>query len=185
VWTGARVAVWRSTGQRPPVAVWTAAQTAAFLAHVRGHALCPLFHVAALLGLRRGEMIGLRWSDVDFTGATLTICRQVQERTGRAVICLPKSERSGRTVAADGWVFTNSGGAYGSPSHITHAFRRLLHEAELPPVRFHDLRHDAASLSLAAGNDLKVVQALLGHASIVLTADTYTSVLPLPGPPSR
>jgi integrase len=85
VWTNARVAVWRATGQRPPVAVWTAAQTAAFLTHICGHVLYPLFHVAALLGLRRGEVIGLRWSDVDSAAGTLTICRQVQERDGRAV----------------------------------------------------------------------------------------------------
>jgi integrase len=93
VWTEARVAVWRATRQRPPVVVWTAAQTAAFLVHVRGHVLYPLFHVAALLGLRRGEVIGLRWSDIDFRTGTLTICRQVQEREGRAVVCLPKSEQ--------------------------------------------------------------------------------------------
>ncbi|MBE8516420.1 tyrosine-type recombinase/integrase [Amycolatopsis sp. H6(2020)] len=61
---------------------------------------------------------------------------------------------------------------------MSHTFRRLIVEAGLPPVRFHDLRHGAATLSLAAGNDLKTVQALLGHAGIVLTVDTYTSVLP-------
>jgi hypothetical protein len=72
----------------------------------------------------------------------------------------------------------NSEGTHWSPSYITHTFRRLIRDADLPPVRFHDLRHGAASLSLAAGNDLKIVQALIGHASIVLTADTYTSVLP-------
>jgi integrase len=202
VWTDARVAVWRATGQRPAVAVWTAAQTAVFLTHVRGHVLYPLFHVTALCGLRRGEVVGLRWSDVDFAAGTLTICRQIQERDGRTVVCLPKSERSGRTialdhgtltllrqlhaeweaatggVAVDGWLFTHGDGVHWSPSYVTHTFGRLLREAALPPVRFHDLRHGAASLSLAAGNDLKIVQALLGHASIVLTADTYTSVLP-------
>jgi integrase len=60
---------------------------------------------------------------------------------------------------------------------VTHTFRRLTAEADLPPIRLHDLRHGAASLSLAAGNELKTVQAMLGHSSIVLTADTYTSVL--------
>lgn len=202
VWTDTRVAVWRATGQRPPVAVWTAAQTAAFLAHIEGHVLYPLFRVVALLGLRRGEIIALRWSDVDFAAGTVTICRQIQERDGRAVICLPKSERSGRTVAldhgtvavlrrlhtewvretggvaGDGWVFAHADGRYWSPSYVTHMFGRLVREADLPPIRFHDLRHGAASLSLAAGNELKVVQAMLGHESIVLTADTYTSVLP-------
>lgn len=55
---------------------------------------------------------------------------------------------------------------------MSHVFRGLVAEADLPPVRFHDLRHGAATLSLAAGNDLKTVQAMLGHASFVLTADT-------------
>ncbi|MFG1641340.1 tyrosine-type recombinase/integrase [Amycolatopsis sp. NPDC049252] len=55
---------------------------------------------------------------------------------------------------------------------------KLIAGADLPSIRLHDLRHGAASLSLAAGNDLKVVQAMLGHSRIVLTADTYTSVLP-------
>jgi hypothetical protein len=190
------------SGQRPPVAVWTAAQTAAFLAHIEGHVLYPLFRVVALLGLRRGEIIAVRWSDVDFAAGTVTVCRQIQEREGRAVVCLPKSERSGRTVAldhatltvlrrlhadwvregggvaTDGWVFAHAEGRHWSPSYVTHVFGRLVREAGLPPIRFHDLRHGAASLSLAAGNELKVVQAILGHESMVLTADTYTSVLP-------
>jgi integrase len=81
---------------------------------------------------------------------------------------------------ADGWLFTHGDGRHWSPSHVTHTFRRLVREADLPPIRFHDLRHGAASLSLAAGSDLKSVQAMLGHESIVLTADTYTSVLRFP-----
>ncbi|WP_425425327.1 tyrosine-type recombinase/integrase [Amycolatopsis saalfeldensis] len=80
--------------------------------------------------------------------------------------------------AADGWVFTRENGNHWSPSYVSHTFRRLIEKAALPPVRFHDLRHGAATPSLAAGNDLKTVLALLGHASIVLTADTYTSVVP-------
>jgi hypothetical protein len=69
----------------------------------------------------------------------------------------------------------------GSPLHpdwLTRRFRRLVTVSGLPPVRLHDLRHGAASLALATGADLETVQTLLGHASIVLTADTYTSVLP-------
>ena len=77
-----------------------------------------------------------------------------------------------------GFLFTNPQGNPLSPGYVTHAFRRLVARADTPPVRLHDLRHGAASLSLAAGNELKTVQAMLGHASIVLTADTYTSVLP-------
>jgi site-specific recombinase XerD len=65
-----------------------------------------------------------------------------------------------------------------SPERLSCLIRVYSEQAGLPPVRFHDLRHGAASLALAAGADLKVVQDMLGHASIVLTADTYTSVLP-------
>ena len=64
-----------------------------------------------------------------------------------------------------------------NPGYVTHTFTRLAAAADLPPIRLHDRRHGAASLSPAAGNDLKTVQAL-GHASIVLTADTYTHILP-------
>jgi integrase len=204
VWTDARVAVWKATGQRPAVAVWTVDQTARFLAHVRGAGLYPLFHLVALLGLRRGEVIGLRWCDVDLKGRTLMVSHQVQEVDGRGVVCPPKSDASVRTVALDlgtvtmlrhlrtkhrsairgnpqQFIFLDPRGNPISPGFVSHAFARSVAEAGLPPIRFHDLRHGAASLSLAAGNELKTVQALLGHDSIVLTADTYTSVLPCLG----
>ena len=165
------------------------------------HPLHAVFHVAAMTGLRRVEVLGLRWCNLDLREATLTVTHQIQERDGRAVVCLPKITASGRVVpldrgtvallvplrsarrregggTAEGWVFAWENGNHWSPSYVSHTFRRLVTEADLPPVRFHDLRHGAATLSLAAGNDLKTVQALLGHVSIVLTADTYTSVLP-------
>ncbi|MEV6647046.1 site-specific integrase [Amycolatopsis sp. NPDC051371] len=201
VWTEARVAHWRATGERPPVAVWTVRQTAGFLEHARGHPMYVLYLAVALLGLRRGEATGLRWCDLDLDAAVVQVSHQVQDRGGRTVVCPPKTETSVRTLALDhglvaalralraerrqeragepvGFLFTNRYGGPLSPGHVTHAFRRLVAEAGLPPIRLHDLRHGAASLSLAAGNDLKVVQAMLGHSSIVLTADTYTSVLP-------
>jgi Phage integrase family len=65
-----------------------------------------------------------------------------------------------------------------APDRLSRTFRRLSDQAGLPPVRLHDLRPAAAALALAAGADLKVVQDMLGHSSIVLTADTHTSVLP-------
>jgi integrase len=75
-------------------------------------------------------------------------------------------------------VFTTLGGDPMAPDRLTRTFRQLAGVAGLPPVRLHDLRHGAATLALAAGVDLRVVQEMLGHSSIVLTADTYTSVLP-------
>ena len=77
-----------------------------------------------------------------------------------------------------GYVFTCLNGDPMAPDRLSRTFRRLSDETRLPPVRLHDLRHGAATLALAAGADLKVVQDMLGHSSIVLTADTYASVLP-------
>ena len=206
VWTAAQVAEWERTGIRPPVAVWTAVQTAGFLNAIRGHRLYAAYHLIALRGLRRGEAAGLRWRDIDLDGATAIITCQLQQYDGRLVLCPPKTARSERAIALDrttvavlrahkaaqeaeraalgkdyhdsGYVFTCLNGDPMAPGRLSRTFRRLSDKAGLPPVRLHDLRHGAATLALAAGADLKVVQDMLGHSSIVLTADTYTSVLP-------
>ena len=88
-----------------------------------------------------------------------------------------------RLAAGPGWtdtglVFTREDGTALHPAAVTDRFHDLLDDAGLPPVRLHDLRHGAATLALAAGTDLKIVQGMLGHSTITLTADTYTSVLP-------
>jgi integrase len=152
----------------------------------------------AVSGLRRGEAAGLRWCDIDFAAATLTVSRQLQE-TGRGLVVLPpKSITSNRVLALDPWtlqvlaahryrqlpapgdgyVFARPGGRPCTPGYLTRRFIRLIRRAGLPPIGLHDLRHGAATLALASGADLKAIQAMLGHASIILTADTYTSVLP-------
>ncbi|GLY67242.1 site-specific integrase [Amycolatopsis taiwanensis] len=201
VWTPPRIAQWKVTGERPRVAVWTAEQTAAFLHTIRQHPRYPLFHLVVLLGLRRGEVIGLRWSDLDLNTGYLTVSHQARQHGSEVEIGKPKSDASNRVIALDhttltmlrryrdhcrsprfgepvGYLFTGGWGEPLRPDSVTHLFRKLNDKSGLPPIRLHDLRHGAASLSLAASNDLKTVQDLLGHASIVLTADTYTSILP-------
>jgi hypothetical protein len=79
---------------------------------------------------------------------------------------------------ASGYVFTNLNGDPMAPDRLSRTFKKLAAAAGLPPVRLHDLRHGAATLAQAAGVDLRTVQEQMGHSSIVLTADTYTSVLP-------
>ncbi|MEU4671716.1 site-specific integrase, partial [Amycolatopsis sp. NPDC023774] len=101
VWTDARVAHWRATGERPPVAVWTAQQTATFLTHARPHSLYEMYLAIPLLGLRRGEAAGLRWCDLDLDIGTVQVSHQVQDRCGRTVVCPPKTEASVRTLALD------------------------------------------------------------------------------------
>jgi integrase len=186
--------------------VWTAAQTAEFLRQVRGHRLYALFHLVALRGLRRGEAAGLRWSDLDLDAGTLTVTGQLQQLGGRMIAGPPKSDAGRRVIALDkttitalrehrlrqqaeraaagtrwaetGYVFTTPAGGPVGPDRVTRLFRELVTGSGLPPVTLHGLRHGAATLALAAGTDLKVVQDQLGHSTVVLTADTYTSVLP-------
>lgn len=75
-------------------------------------------------------------------------------------------------------VFTREDGQLVHPDYVTRHFARLVAQAKLPPIRVHDLRHGAATLALASGAAMKVVQEMLGHSSITVTSDTYTSVLP-------
>jgi hypothetical protein len=84
---------------------------------------------------------------------------------------------AGQVWSDTGYVFTTTDGQPLHPDYLTRRFRRLVDASGLPPVRLHDLRHGAASLAHSAGADLKTIQEQLGHTSIVLTADTYTSVL--------
>ena len=100
VWTPARVEHWQRTGERPAVAVWTAAQTAQFLGCIQDHRLYAAYHLIALRGLRRGEAAGLRWRDVDLDGKTATVSQQVQQYGGRLVVCPPKTPHSVRVIAS-------------------------------------------------------------------------------------
>src|SRR6266511_3221273 len=154
---------------------------------------------------RRGEAAGLRWADVDLNGRVIVIGQQRIAYGHTIAVGPPKTASSRRVIALDrvtarllrthlrrqraerhaaggtrqdsGYVFTTPDGAPLHPDWPTRRFHRLVELSGLPPVRLHDLRHGAATLAHATGADLKTVQELLGHASIVLTTDTYTSVL--------
>jgi integrase len=189
-----------------PVMVWRPDQLGAFLDTAAGDRLYAAFHLVAHRGLRRGEAAGLAWEDVNLEAAAVTVRRQRVQLGWQVHEDDPKSEAGGRTVALDagtvealrthrrrqreermrwgpawvdsGKVFTRENGEALHPATITDLFHALAAAADLPPIRLHDLRHGAASLMLAAGVDLKVVQETLGHSSLTLTSDTYTSVYP-------
>jgi len=198
--------LWISVPRPSPVMVWTPAQTVVFLEAGRRHRLHALWRLIATRGLRRGEGCGLRRPDTDLRAALSTIRWQITQLGWDPVQGAPKSDAGERTVALDkqtvtdlaqwrqeqdkeketagdawadsGFEFTDELGAPLHPAAVTDAFHMLAYLAGLPPIRLHDLRHGAATLLLAAGHDMKVVQETLGLSSITIAADTYTSVLP-------
>jgi len=198
--------IWISTPRPSPVMVWTPAQTMVFLDTASRDRLHALWRLYATRGLRRGEGCGLRRPDTDLGAALSTIRWQITQLGWDPVQGVPKSDAGERTVALDtdtvtdlaawrleqdrekqaaGDAWTGSGFEFtdklGNPLHpaaVTSAFHMLAYLAGLPPIRLHDLRHGAATLLLAAGHDMKVVQETLGLSSITIAADTYTSVLP-------
>jgi integrase len=209
VWTAPRVDRWRQTGEIPaPVMVWTAAQCGAFLDSLgasedpprAAERLYALFHVAAYCGLRRSELVGLGWADLDLDRGRVHV-RQAQVDDA---LDSTKSEDSDRQMAIDpgtvevlrawrkaqlaeriawgpawtdsGRVFTREDGTPLRPGWASVRFGALTTRAGLPPIRFHDLRHGTATMLLAAGQSAKVISKRLGHATSAFTMDVYTEV---------
>jgi integrase len=207
VWTDARVAKWRRTGIKPSsVMVWTPEQAAAFLDFTAEDEFAAFWRVKMFRGPRRGEMCGLGWTEVDENYRWMQITTQLTEvdyeieegppKTAAGFRIVALDERSGQALRAhrlaqnkarlqwggawveSGLVFTEANGAPLRPSKMTDRFESLVAASGLPPIRLHDLRHQAAVLALAAGTDMKVIQDMLGHASLSVTSDLYTTVLP-------
>ncbi|WP_160051516.1 site-specific integrase [Nocardiopsis sp. FR26] len=208
VWTPDRVRQWKAEGTVPgEVMVWTPEQTRTFLAHARKYRwLYAMFHLIAVKGLRRGEAVGLPWSNTRLTDGQIDIRIQVVQLAWETVTTTPKSAAGQRTITLDtdtikvlrawkrfqneerlkvgqkwpdsGLVFTRQDGSGWHPAQVSDWFLRISRAAGLPPITLHGLRHGAASLALAAGTDVKVVSSELGHATTHFTQDTYQSVFP-------
>lgn len=207
VWTEERILHWRRTGEKPsPVMVWTPEHTGLFLDHVAVDRLYALFHLVAFRGLRRGEACGQRWTDTNLDAGLLTVAKQLVVNGWEVYEDDPKTDAGARTIALDsdtvqaltrhraqqdkdrkewesawvetGRVFTRENGELLHPANVTRRFIELHEELGLPPIRLHDLRHGVATLAHAAGAGLKDIQEMLGHSSITITSDTYTSLLP-------
>jgi integrase len=174
------------------------------LDQARKHRLYSLYRLIALRGLRRGEACGVRTTEVDLKKGTVGISWQITQLGWNPCQGKPKTDASDRTIDLDTgtikilrhhrarqnrerlaagmgeteFFFTDEAGQLLHPAHVTDQFQWLAYEAGLPPIRLHDLRHGAASLTLAAGIDIKIVQHTLGHVTSAYTRDTYTSVYP-------
>lgn len=194
--------------ERREFAVLGLEESRRLLEAARGDRLEALYAVALACGLRQGEILGLRWQDLDLEAGTLAVRQQAQRVQGRWVFPEPKTAAGRRSVtlpalAVDAlrrhrarqveerlqlgpaWqdeldlVFTNAiGGPIEKQNLVRRSFRPLLERAGLPRVRFHDLRHSAATLLLAGGIHPRVVQERLGHSTISVTMDIYSHVMP-------
>lgn len=176
-------------------------QIQALLACIEDDPLAPLIKVTALYGLRRSEVLGLRWDSIDFDLGTLTIKHTVskvstvveKDKTKNAtsrrsfplladvreLLLTIKAEQArnakllGHGYESSGYIFTWADGKPFLPDHVSHHFSALLKKHDFPHIRFHDLRHSCASLLLSQGFTLKDVQEWLGHADIKMTANVY------------
>jgi integrase len=179
-------------------------QARRFVDAIRGDRLEALYQIALTLGLRQGEVLGLRWEDVDLERRTLRIAVALQSVGGTLQLVTPKTSRSRRTlplpaavvaalhvhrahqleerlVAGSAWqehglVFTTQGGTPIHPRNLVRSFHRLLKQSGLPPMRFHDLRHSCLSLLAAQGVPARVAMDIAGHSDIRLTQNSYTHV---------
>lgn len=167
-----------------------------------------LWVLALTTGMRRGEILALKWQDINFAQATLQVRRIFTRAPGNKFIeAEPKTEKSRRSIAlasvtvealrehrrrqllamaaaGSEWqdydlVFCTSLGTPLNPNRVLAKFKALLKKAGLPDMRFHDLRHSIATILLSIGTHPKVVQELLGHNRIQETMDTYSQVLPI------
>ena len=172
---------------------------------IRGDRLEALWVCALTVGLRRGELLGLRWSDVDFGGGTLTVRQTLLRAGGQLQFSEPKTERSRRTVpvpdqtmalfrahrrrqaaerlqAGERWqdfglIFASTIGTPMEPRNVDRAWHATRARAGLPWLRLHDLRHACATFLLASGASPRTVMKTLGHSQITLTMNTYAHVL--------
>ncbi|MFB8245418.1 tyrosine-type recombinase/integrase [Streptomyces sp. NPDC055952] len=183
---------------------WSLEETLTFLEAARKDPLYAAFVLAIAMGLRRGELVGLRWSDVDLDNRVLHVRHQTQRRRGELYDDDPKSRRSrvvpmpalclaplrwhrlrqreafDRTGVAwleSGYVFATRNGRPVEPRNVYRSFTRVARDAGLRVVRLHDARHSTATLLTAAGVAPRVIMEILGHSQISITMDVYTHVV--------
>jgi integrase len=183
---------------------WDEEQVKRFLEVAKDHRYYPIFYLAIFTGMRRGEILGLKWEDVDLETGRISIKRTLVNVNSKMVLQdAPKTKNARRVVdisesvvevlkqhkkrqaeemlmmgIRSDMVFTSLTGQFVKPSNLAKSFQRLTVKTGNPRIRFHDLRHTHATLMLKAGVHPKVVSERLGHSSISITLDTYSHVIP-------
>ncbi|MFC1869870.1 tyrosine-type recombinase/integrase [Chloroflexota bacterium] len=192
---------------RTEMQTWDENEINLFLSTTKASQYYALFHTALFTGMRRSELLALRWSDIDFIFSQLSVTRGLHHlKDGSYVFTQPKSEKSRRTIALspstmltlqahhdkqamdramlgvpltdNDLVFCQYDGSPFRPNTITRAWVVISERAGVKRIRLHDARHTHASLMLKQGIHPKIVQERLGHSTIAMTLDTYSHVAP-------
>ncbi|MCI2254816.1 site-specific integrase [Domibacillus sp. PGB-M46] len=199
-----------STIEKPKVVaketvIWKWDEVSSFLDSAMSSPYYVAFLLAVTTGMRQGEVLGLRWRDVDFANECLYV-RQTLTHDGKGFKEGAKSKAGSRSVGLDAFtlsalkkqkkqvaecklklgiaytdndlVICSSNGKPINPRNLLRSFYNLLEKSDLPKIRFHDLRHTHASLMLQQGENIKLISERLGHSSVKITLDTYSHVLP-------
>ena len=169
-------------------------QIGAYLQAAANRNVLPMFYLELTSGLRRGELLALLWTDLDLEKKSISVCKSVRGSQGELKVSAPKTRHSIRTVVIPRQTVDlliqehnlHPDNPYMFPSPVTGTMyhpdaagrihRKLLREAGIEPVRFHDLRHTFATLALQNGVDIKTLSGMLGHYSSGFTLDTYTHI---------
>lgn len=185
----------------------TLEQAKKLLEHVKEHRLETFLTMEIVTGMRRGELLALRWSAIDINRRIAVVLATVdyiphygyvetepKTKAGKRPISLPPflidmliehkaKQEVQRKKVGEKWenmnlVFPDLHGGYFNPRYLEKTFNKIITDAGLPDIHFHDLRHSAASILLSMGVNIKVIQELLGHSNISITLDTYSHLLP-------
>ena len=171
----------------------SADQLTAFLLEAKHSGVFEMYYIELATGLRRGELLGLKWEDIDFTTQTLRVRRQVGRINGEVREAPLKTKKAYRTISlgtdavgilkqqrekrpSSSYVFPDPTGGPIASNSVLHMLHQVLDQAGLPEIRFHDLRHTFATLALQNGVDVKTVSGMLEHFSAGFTLDTYAHV---------
>lgn len=195
-----------SAAPKRAMRVWSAEEVRTFLNEIDGHRLHPAFFLAANTGMRRGEVLGLQWNDVDLDAQRLSVHRSLVNVAYELTLSDVKTANGRRTIDLDDrtvdllrtWrmrqieerllagerpddaslVFAHPDGSPIHPDYFSQCFDRHLAKSSLPRIRLHDLRHTHATILLGAGVHVKVVSERLGHANVAFTMTVYQHVIP-------